>query len=268
MQKNSILSLFVIGALVLTGCQREKNYTLKVDYSSQEQWVYSVEYTSQGLFTQNDSTTTLNTVIKGTLSGSTTTPDKLRMKVQNIQITSDMLNDEEKQQVTEKLADAEYDLVLQEGTPSVDTSAELPAGSFPEWDLYRQFAKLLPELPTTAVKPGFNWERTVTLPVRTMQGVVPCEIYRSYTFDSLYADNSAALISWQFRYSTDKEVIDSSNLMKQIPVAGNGTGSALFDLKKKVITEAKMQFETPLAKIGEVSVNWREEATLKLAGNE
>ncbi len=268
MYKNLILSLFVVSSLVITGCQKEKTYTLKVDYSAKKQWTYTIEYTSQGLFTQNDSTTTLNTVIKSALTGSTTTPDKLKLTVQNIQITSDMLTEEEKQQVTEKLSKAEYDLALQDGTPSIDTSADLPAGSFPEWDLYRQFARLLPTLPTTSIKPGFNWERTATFPVTTMQGTVPCEVYRSYTFDSLSEDNATALISWQFRYATDKQVIDSTNLMKQIPIAGNGTGTALFDLKNNVIKEAKMQFETPLAEIGSISVNWREEAVLKLEGSE
>lgn len=261
----SLLCLFII----VTGCQKkEEPLTLKVDYSTQKEWTYSVSYTSQGLFTQNDSTTTMNTVINSRLTGTTDTPDKLKLAVTNIQITSDMLKDEEKQQIIEKLSKAEYDLAMQDGTPTIDTTTELPAGSFPEWDLYTQFAKLLPSLPGTAVKKGFTWERTATLPIRTVQGIVPCEIYRSYTVDSLTEDNAVALISWQFRYSTEKEVIDSTNFMKQIPVAGSGTGTAQFDCRKKAITRATMQFETPLAKIGEVSVNWREEAVLQLEAGE
>ncbi len=263
MKKNMFLLLAVACMLAMTGCQKEKKLTLKVDYSAEKQYIYSVEYTSQGLFTQNDSTTTMNTVLHSSLTGKATTPGKLHLTVDKIHITSDMLGDDEKQQVSEKLLKAEYSLALVDGSPTIDTTAELPAGSFPEWDLYRQFVRLLPELPSANAEPGFTWERTATLPLATVHGTIPCEIYRSYTFDSLSIENASAYISWQFRYSTDKSVIDSTNFMKQIPVAGNGTGSAQIDLKKHIITQATMQFETPLAKIGEVSVNWREQAVLK-----
>ncbi len=263
MKKNMFLLLTVSYMFTMTSCQKEKIMSLKVDYRAEKQYTYSIAYTSQGLFTQDDSTTTMNTVLNSRLTGKATAGDKLHLTVENLQITSDMLTDEEKEKVTEKLSKAEYNLTLQEGSPTIDTSAEMPSGSFPEWDLYRQFLRLLPELPSANAEPGFTWERTATLPLATVHGTIPCEIYRSYTFDSLSLENATGYISWQFRYSTDKSVIDSTNFMKQIPVAGNGTGSAQIDIKKHIISQADMQFETPLAKIGEVSVNWREQAVLK-----
>jgi len=246
----------------MNGCtKKEETLTLKLDYSSEDQWYYTIEYKSQGLFTQGDSTTQLTNGISCRLSGSTAEAGKLTVKTENIVVTSDMLNDEETQQLTEKLSKANYKLNLVDGQPSIDTTAELPAGSLPEWDIYTQLAKLLPTLPDKPILPGFTWERTATLPITTTQGTVPCEVYRYYTFDTLSAN--VATITWKFRYSAEEEALDTSNIMKQIPVAGNGTGSAQIDVINKVILQAEMEFKTPVATVGAVTVTWQENAVLK-----
>ncbi len=260
----SVLVLFCV--LSINNCTKEETLTLKLDYSKKDQWLYTIEYKSQGLFTQNDSTTQLTNGISCRLSGSTADAGKLTVKTEDIAVTSDMLNDEETQQLTEKLSNAQYSLNLVDGQPFIDTSAELPAGSFPEWDIYTQLAKLLPTLPDKPVLPGFTWERTVTLPIKTIQGTVPCEVYRSYTFDTLSANT--ALISWQFRYSAEEDALDSTNYLKQIPVAGNGSGTAQIDVKNNILLQAEMDFKTPVATIGEVTVNWQEHAVLKYEPNE
>lgn len=255
----SVLVLFYV--LSISNCTKEDTLTLKLDYSKKDQWLYTIEYKSQGLFTQGDSTTQLTNGISCGLSGSTAGAGKLTVRIENIVVTSDMLNDEETQQLTEKLSNARYSLNLVDGQPSIDTTAELPAGSFPEWDIYTQLAKLLPALPSKTTQPGFTWERTVSLPIKTIQGTLPCEVYRFYTFDSLSA--STAFISWQFRYSAEEKALDSTNYLKQIPVAGNGSGTAQIDVKNNILLQAEMDFKTPVATIGEVTVNWQEHAVMK-----
>ncbi len=264
MKKSILGAIIVLGLLSVMCNKKEDGLFLLLDYSGNEQWLYSFEYKSQGLFTQKDSTTSMTTLINGTLTGTSADAEKLSLKAGDITITSDMVKDEEKQALIDQLNKATYDLSLKLGYPTVDTTEKLPEGSFHDWDLYRQFAKLLPTLPPSKVKPGFNWERTATLPVRTDQGNLPCEVYRSYTFDSLSTKQDLAYISWQVRYAVEKEVIDSGNIMKQIPVAGFGAGSAVLDVKKNFIKEAKMNFESPVASIGDITVNWYETAVITL----
>ncbi len=263
--KIKTLSICIItSVMILTSCTKEKGTFLKIDYSSKENWEYSVNYTSQGIFTQGDSITTKNTSINCSLAGNKALEsDKLALKVKGIEIASDMFDDEVKQQLTKQLLKAEYSLLIQEGYPTFDTDKALPAGSFLEWDLYLQFSRLMPLLPTKAVEPGFTWERSLTLPLQTAVGNVPCEVYQNYTFDSLSTDNKIAYISWQFRYSAEQQFLDSVDFFKQIPVAGNGSGAVELDLKNKCIQRAEMDFKSPIATIGEVKVDWREHAVLK-----
>ena len=266
MKKILLSALILFCMLSINNCTKEETLTLKLDYSNKDQWLYTIEYKSQGLFTQGDSTTQLTNGISCRLSASTADAGKLTVKTENIVVTSDMLNDEETQQLTEKLSNAQYRLNLVDGQPTIDTTAELPAGSFAEWDIYTQLAKLLPTLPDKPVKPGFTWERTVTIPIKTVQGTVPCEVYRFYTFDTLSVN--IATISWKFRYSAEEEALDTSNIMKQIPVAGNGTGLAQIDVENHYILQAEMEFKTPVATVGPVTVNWQENAVLKHESSE
>jgi hypothetical protein len=250
--------------MIFTSCTKEKGTALTIDYSSKENWEYTVNYTSQGIFTQEDSTSTKNTTINCTLLGNKAQDsDKLDLKVKSIEITSDMFDDEVKQQLTDQLSKAEYSLLIQEGYPTFDTEQKLPAGSFLEWDLYLQFAKLMPLLPSKPVDPGFAWERSLIMPMQTAYGEIPCEVYQNYTFDSLSADKKIAFIRWQFRYSAEQQFVDSVDFIKQIPVAGNGSGSVQLDLKNKCILTAEMDFKSPIATIGEVKIDWREHAVLK-----
>lgn len=263
--KIKTLSICILSSVILlSNCAKKKGTSLNIDYSSKENWEYTVTYTSQGIFTQQDSTTTKNTTINCSLSGTKVQDsDKLDLKVKSIDITSDMFDDEVKQQLTDQLSKAEYSLMVQEGYPTFDPDEALPAGSFLEWDLYLQFTKLMPLLPSKPVDPGFTWERSLTMPLQTAFGEIPCEVYQNYTFDSLSVDKKIAYIRWQFRYSAEQQFLDTVDFIKQIPVAGNGSGSVQLDLKNKCIHSAEMDFKSPIATIGEVKVDWREHAVLK-----
>lgn len=267
MKKKVLSALVIVCLFSMNSCtKKEETLLLKLDYGSKKQWFYIIEYKSQGLFTQGDSTTQLTNGVNCRLSGSTAESGKLTIKTGNIVVTSDMLNDEETQQLADKLSKAEYELNLVDGQPSIDTSAELPAGGLPEWDIYTQLAKLLPTLPDKPIQPGFTWERTTTLPIKTVQGTVPCEVYRFYTFDTLSAN--VATISWKFQYSAEEEALDTSNIMKQIPIAGKGTGTAKINVKNNLIVQAEMEFKTPVATVGPVTVKWQENAVMKYEAGE
>jgi hypothetical protein len=136
----------------------------------------------------------------------------------------------------------------------------MPAAGYLEWDLYRQLSKLLPVLPSKPVKPGFTWERTNILPMNTARGKVSCEIYRTYSFDKLSGDT--AFISWKFRYAGAGK--SDSAALTEIPVYGTGNGSAQLDIRQGCILNGEMNFTTPVAVVGDVSIVWHENAEIKL----
>lgn len=236
----------------------EGGVLLKGDYSGRKGYTYSVNYTSQANFRQQSSNSAKSTQIKCMLNLAKTPNGKLGIKVDRISVSSDVYPQETQTEIRDKLITANYALSLANGFPSIDTSAELPAASYLEWDLYRQLAKLLPVLPAKAVKPGFTWERTNVLPMNTPRGKVSCEIYRSYSFTRMSGDT--AFISWKFRYAGEGK--PDSAALKEIPVYGTGNGTAAIDLHEGCIANAEMNFTTPVAVVGDVSVVWHERAQI------
>jgi hypothetical protein len=266
MKKKCASGIFVFALLALTAFAKDQatndGVLLKADYSAKQQWKYSVEYTSQGNFRQKSSNTAKKTEIRCILTGVKKEPKKLSVKVERIFVKSDIYDDSLKNEISEKLSKADYSLSLANGFPSIDTSVEIPASNYLEWDLYRQLSKLLPLLPAKPVKPGFAWERTDMFPMNTARGKVSCEVYRNYNFDKLRGDT--AMISWKFRYAGSSKATDNASAMNEIPVFGTGNGSAVLDIKNGCILSAEMNFSTPVAVVGDVSVVWHENAVIKL----
>lgn len=265
MNKKRSIALFMTGVVVLSAFAKDAKdnaVALKIDYAGKEQCGYVVDYTSQGNFKQKGVVTTKSTDVHCVLSAAHKKPEALSVKVDSIAIKSDIYKEGLKKELREKLLQSDYSLSLANGFPSIDTTAEMPAAGYLEWDLYRQLAKLLPILPNKPIKPGFTWERSFVLPLRTARGTVSCELYRSYGFTKLKGDT--AIISWNFKYTASKKSVDSTDALNQIPVAGKGSGSAVLDVRNHCILKAEMDFATPVAVIGEVSVTWQEKATFAL----
>jgi hypothetical protein len=49
-----------------------------------------------------------------------------------------------------------------------------------------------------------------------------------------------------------------------VPIGGHGSGLALISVRHKCLLMADMGFSTPVAKINDISVTWRERAVFKL----
>jgi hypothetical protein len=266
MKMKCIAGLCIFALFTLAASGKDKmtadGVLLKADYGAKQTWMYSVEYTSQANFRQKSSNTAKATEIRCMLVGQKKDMKELGVKVDRIYIKSDIYNDSLKNEISDKLSKADYSLSLANGFPSIDTSVEIPASSYLEWDLYRQLSKLLPLLPAKPVKPGFAWERTDVFPMKTARGKVSCEVYRNYTFDKLLGDT--AMISWKFRYAGSGKSMDKASAMKEIPVFGTGNGSAVLDIKNGCILIAEMNFTTPVADVGDISIVWHENAKIKL----
>jgi hypothetical protein len=267
MINKKILSVFLTGIFTfapLAKDAKDNAVILKMDYTGKRLCGYVVDYTSKGNFKQKSAVSAKTTDVRCVVSAAHEMQDLLFVKVDSIAIKSDMYKEDVKKDLREKLLKSNYALSLVNGFPSIDTTTEMPAEGYLEWDLYRQLAKLLPMLPNKPIKPGFSWERTFVLPLRTARGAVSCEIYRSYTFNKLRGDT--AMISWNFKYTAGKKSADSADALNQIPVAGKGGGSAILDVRNHCILRAEMDFTTPVAVVGDVSVTWQEKASCTLNG--
>jgi hypothetical protein len=265
MKKNIFLPcVIILGMFSLAFSGKDKpasdGVMLKADYGVKQQWTYAVSYTSQANFRQKSTNTAKSTGIQCLLIATKKDAKKLAVKADSVSIKSDIYKEDLQKEIKEKLIKADYSLSLSNGFPSIDTSKEIPASNYLEWDLYRQLAKLLPALPAKPVKQGFSWERTDIFPMNTPRGKVSCEVYRNYTFNVLAGDS--AMISWKFRYAGSGK--PDSSALNNVPVFGTGNGTAVLDVRNGCILNAEMNFTTPVAMVGDVSVVWHENAVIRL----
>jgi hypothetical protein len=263
--KNSFLfCLLIVGisSLAFSGKDKpaQEAVLLKAEYGAKQQWRYSVNYTSQGNFRQKSSNTAKTTTIRCIIRATKMGPRKLFLKADSVSIKSDLYKEDLQKEIKDDLLTAGYSLSLANGFPCIDTSLQVPASKYLEWDLYRQLAKLLPMLPANPVKPGFSWERTDAYPLLTSRGKLSCEVYRKYTFEAL--SGGFATISWQFRYAGANN--PDSSVFKNVPVFGTGNGAAVLDTRNGSLLKAEMNFTTPVAAVGNVNVVWHENAVIRL----
>ncbi len=263
--------LFIIAFLIMAifeSCQRGKPVTLSVDFSSREIWKYEFTCDIGGNFSFEDSVSILNSTINCILAGSSSKEQNhLNIKAERINIKSNILDEIEMMNIEELISDAEYTISLKEGFPASSDSAAVSLTGFGEWDLHRHLAKILPTLPEKQIRPGFSWDRERRFPLTTSQGKATCDIYQAFTFDSLRItpdERQEACISWLFRYTIDNKQLDTASIVDQLPMKGNGKGTAVIDIGEKCLIKAEMVFRTPDCSLPNLSVNWTERASLFL----
>ena len=266
--KRSILFVVIVIIVIFESCQKGKPVTLSVDFSSREIWKYEFTCDIGGNFSFEDSTSILNSTINCILAGiGSKDRNQLNIKAERINITSTILNEIEMMNIEELISDAEYTISLKEGFPAPTDSAAIALAGFGEWDLHRHLAKIIPTLPEKQIRPGFSWDRERRFPITTSQGKATCDIYQAFTFDSIRTtpdERQEACISWLFRYTVDNKQFDTASLIDQLPLKGNGKGSAVIDIGGKCLTRAEMVFRMPDTSLPNLSVNWTEKASLHL----
>lgn len=259
-----VLSASLILGLAFSGLAGPDRVALSLDYDEMKNWTYTMEYSSECRFSEKGSTSAKKTGVSCVLDGALTEKkDAIVFGVEDLKVESELYGDETKKDMVKKLTETKYTLPLENGYPAVEGLGDLSSEGLQEWNLYVQFAKLLPELPEQPAKRGFTWERSGRFEVHTAQGTVPCEVYRQFKVDRFSSDKDTAFISWQFRYSASDAVKDTSALLKYMPIAGKGKGTAAVHLADGYIVSASMDFETPVAKTGKAKVTWKETATIK-----
>jgi hypothetical protein len=254
-------ALFLAGFLAVTAIAKE-SVTLRINYSNKQHCVYGIEYTSQGEFKQKGVISKKNTGVNCIMSAIVAEQNRVTVKVDTVGIKSDFYDSVKIAKLHESVMKTTYSLTTVDGYPAIDTSIRVPEEDYMEWDLYRQLVKLLPSVPDKSIRPGYTWEQTIVLPMQTARGTVPCELYRFYTFKKRHGDT--AMISWNFRYAPAENATDSTNPLKEIPIGGKGSGTALISISDNCILSADMGFSTPIAVINDITVTWRERAVFTL----
>lgn len=261
----SLIAAAAVLVAALNGFAGENKDAVQLDYTVKPQWQYALTYQATCVFDEKDAkkekTTKVNCTLDGTLAKE---KDKVDFTIKDLEVDGDLYEDEVIEKLTTALTSKTHDLPLVDGQPSVAQMADLSSQGVPEWNLYIQFAKLLPEMPKQAPKKGLTWERSGEFEMNTAQGQVPCEVYRQFAIDKLSESHDTAYVSWQFKYAAAKPKDNDSTLLKYVPVAGKGRGSAVVDLAEGYIVKATMDFATPVAKIDKAKVSWKETASISL----
>jgi hypothetical protein len=247
----------------LTGAVAAKEFTIMIDLNGKGgQCSYRVEYTSRGNFKDKAATTLKTTGVSCIGNAVAVDSSKLTVKLDSVKIKSTLYTDEKIAEIKSKLLKTDFSLHLDNGAPAIDTGSKVPAADYIAWDLYRQLIKLLPAMPDKPIKPGFTWENTIVVPIQTAGGTMPCELYRYYTFKKIKGDT--ATIVWNFRFAPTDNAVDKTNALEEVPIGGNGSGSAIIDVRNKRLISADMGFSTPVAKVNGISVSWQERAVFTL----
>jgi hypothetical protein len=260
--KKQYVAAVLAGVFLAASAFGKPAVALKINYEGKQVCSYRIEYTSQGEYKQKGTITKKKTGVNCISSALISGDNKVTIKMDTVSITSDLYDEEKIKEIHESIMKSTYSLRLSGGYPVIDTSAGMPVSDYLSWDVYRQLIKLLPVLPEETVKPGYTWEQTVTVPMKTARGTIPCELYRFYTFKKL--KNDTATISWNFRYAPADNSFDSTNALEEVPIGGKGSGMALISVRNNCLVSVDVGFSTPVAVIKDISVTWRERAVFKL----
>jgi hypothetical protein len=255
----------VLSLALLSSSLFAKEISIMIDLNGKGgQCTYRIEYTSRGNFRDKKGTIQKTTGVSCILKATAVDSTKLLAKLDSVRIKSTLYNATTIADIKSKLLKTDFSMKLDKGSPVIDTAFKIPVSDYIAWDLYRQLVKLLPTLPDKAIKPGYTWENTIVVPMQTSAGNIPCELYRFYTFKKIMGDT--ATIVWNFRFVPTNNVADTTNTLENVPIGGNGSGSAVIDVRNKRLVSADMGFNTPVAKFGEINVTWQERAVFTIKG--
>lgn len=254
----------ILVSLVFSVHARNDKMRIYLNYAAQKVWTYYLDYESFRTITDKNGTRKHKNTIECTLKGKIS-PDRNRIGfvAEQVVVESELYDDERKQAIRTALSNSEYGLALINGVPTVDTLGALNTDSVAVWDLYVQFAKLLPDIPESPVRKGYTWERSGVYSIRTGVGIVPCQVYRLYTIKKVSKKEGAVYVTWDFSYQAEQSAMDQESILKFVPIQGKGKGTAIIDLVDGYIQSARVTFETPLSKFADQTVTWTEDMLME-----
>jgi hypothetical protein len=267
MQKRFFCAAIALFFILSSVSAAKKDVKLNLNFANKTDWKYSIGYHSQCIYSSAKSNrakarkTDINCDLVGKVSDK---KDSLELSLTDMNIQSTFYSDSEKTRITRKLSATKYNLLLINGYPTIDADIDLTESGMPEWNFYMQFARLLPEMPSQAVHKGFTWERQAVLPVKTNNGKMDCEVYRQFKIARFSPKKDTVYITWQYRYAATNTALDTSTILRYVPVAGSGSGEAVVDITKGNLIRATTEFTTPVVSMEGAKINWVEKMTFEL----
>lgn len=263
----SIMFRFLVVVFIVFSlfCSKSKNVSLQVKFSPLDSAVYRLTYNSGGEYTWEDSSSDLSTTLECKLTGRhvKNNPGKMNVQVESTSVITNVLDTVEIHHLKKQLEEGEFIVNFTDAGIDMSEMADFPLYSPEEHGFIRQLMKLTPNLPMQPVKPGFKWERESMYPVQSSSGIIPCTVYRSYTFDSLSKNNEdLAYISWKFRYMLDQKSVDTTSAVFLMPMAGKGSGNAVVNTDQHKLENSEVQFYTDEVDIAGMKLKWKEKAVM------
>lgn len=262
------LTLFIaLISVVLSSCQKSGVH-LGIDFSKSPSWRYLLGVDINGSVVMKDSLQQFSSSLRTFLQGQPSErKNVVKFTVGGSRITSNFLSEPERMNLENQFEKLSLFFSPQDGAISAPDSQVIPVIDVQGWDLYRNFAKVLPVLPGKAVQQGDKWDRERQFPVNSNHGDAIGHLYQSFVMDSVkLLDNERhyAYISWLFSYQIEPTQKDSLANLDAFPLNGNGTGTAVLNLKRGVIESAHAEFEVPCDMKKGQKISWREAIHLEL----
>ena len=261
--------LVSIGTVACSPKGKGEAVSLAINFTQAAAWTYDFSCVIRGCFNWPDSTGALVSELDCRLRGhreAAANTGSLVVVAESVLVKSNFLAPEEAENIRRQITGSRLPVRFNGTMPVPEDSITLPMFGLGEWDIYRQLAKVAPALPEGKVKPGYIWERERKLPLSTSFGTASCNLYQSFTFDSLFSAGSAryAAISWRFRYAVSPPDGDSLDIIDNLPRAGTGEGRAVIDVGRALLMSAEVDFVTPEAAFRDVNVRWEERIRLMI----
>jgi hypothetical protein len=246
-----------------------KSVTLQADFSAQQHWKYRMHVQINGNFLHNDSAANFSNTAQCLLTGSpvASQPSSLIFSLSNVSIASSVIDSAEILNLEKQFENLQMVYFGSSGELAPVDTATVPIVHIGGWDLYHTMARLVPALPQQAVQVGAQWERERQIPLASTVSKGIGHLYQSFRLDSLSSSaggNQDAYLSWKFSYRIEYIGKPSSPVADDIPLLGNGTGNAIFNVTGKYLVKAEVAFKVERNKQSALGMTWSEHATLTL----
>ncbi|MBD3345603.1 MAG: hypothetical protein GF401_11125 [Chitinivibrionales bacterium] len=253
----------------IIACNREPTVNLSVDFSSQPMWRYNAKVLVSGSMTTLDTSTNYSGMANLVLLGKSykKAPAKLQLTIPSVRISTDFMDDAEKENLKKQLEQLQLDISMDEGTVDLSDTADLPTLITGSWGLDKSLAKVLPVLPDIPVTRGSKWERNKQTSIRTSHGDAVAHLFQAFIVDSIYHKNqkTMASISWDLSYKIELENPDTTGLLVQLPDGGEGSGHAVINTTDNSVDFARIEFAVKSKENRGIRIGWKEIVELSLA---
>jgi hypothetical protein len=260
----------ILGLIFLVVCgKNNKPVVLAVDFSLQPQWKYTMAVQVNGSFIHNDSARNFSNSAKCLLTGTSATGKSgtLSLALSDVAIASDIIDSAEITNLKRQFDDTRMIYSGNTGELSTADPTALPMVHIGGWDLYHTMARVVPALPQNAVSVGTAWERERQIPLISTAGNCIGHLYQTFILDSIISDSNKAqraYISWKFSYRVEFVEKPVASVANDIPLLGNGTGTAVLNVTGKYLERAIISFKVERNSQAAVSMEWSEHASLVL----